>query len=429
MRIGRIGIIAGLLGLMLPAAAAGAESRLMATAQPAFADLLKERSPLTPMERQPYHAVRTLGALQERVAQGDETAFSLQKAVVSDIADELRAFPPEVWQNVRNREALIKYALSGGDPEMLRAVVAQKQFADTELPLAQAALAYAEGQRSVALRHLEKVDVYELPPSLAGHVALVKAIVIANADLTRVIRLCDDARLLSPGTLVEETALRLAIEATVAQRNRPKLEALALRYFRRFPRSPYLSAVIRPVAASIAENGYGERADGAKWVHSIVQFLDPNRLVQFYSTLAEVGLRSTKLPTAAHAARMAQKYARDGSAEHTAAQAYEGASIVIGPEGAKGLALLDAAEEAGVSAPVGELIASARAIARMIQAPPAPVLLPVSVLDAPPAADTAPPRSIKAPAAPKASADRSPGAARALARIAHVDKLLEDLDK
>lgn len=427
MWAGRIGAVISAL-TVLASPATGAESRLMATAQPALAEVLKDRPPLIGTERQPHNAVRTLGELQERIAQGDETAFAMQKAVVSDIADELKTFPAEVWKNPRNRQALIKYALSGGDPEMLRTISARRLFTDGELPLALAALAYAEGQRSVALRHLDKVDVYELPPSLAGHVALVKAIVIANADLTRVVRLCDDARLLSPGTLVEETALRLAIEATIAQGNRTKFQAIAFRYFRRFPRSPYLAAVIRPVATAIADGDYAERPDGAKWVHSVVQFLDPNPLVQFYGTLADLGLKAGKLATTAQAARMAQKYARNGTAEHAVAQAYEGAALIAGPERDKGRAMLDAAEATGVSTHVSELIASARAVDRMIEAPALPILTPVSVLDKPAVAKETTPARAAASTTPQAS-DRNPGAVRALARIAHVDKLLEDIEK
>jgi len=435
---GRTGRMAGLSGLVALALAT-IDARPAPAAQPAAAaGVIAERPALTEVVRQPFHVVRTLAALQERVAQGDETAFALQTAVVQEIAQELKTFPLEVWSEPRNRQALIKYALSGGDPEMLRTVATQKFFPEAEQPLARAALAYAEGHRSVALRLLEKVDVFALPPSLAGHVALVKAIVVANTDLARVIRLSDEARLLSPGTLVEETALRLAIEAAISQGNRAKFEAIALRYFRRFPRSPYLAAVIRPVAAAIAENGYSERPEGAKWVHSVVHYLDPNKLVQFYAALAEVGLRSTKLATTVNAARMVRKYARGGSPEYAWAQAYEGAALVASEDIGAGLKLLADAESAGVSAPVAELIAGARAIAGLIQAPPPPPLPPPLM----PAEAAAPEAAAKAPSpkqpasAPSdakaraiVSSDQHPAAGKARARIAQIDRLLEDIDE
>ena len=450
------GVLAGRCGrlwgcaLSVLATIASAGPSPTRAAPPVESSVIAERPPVMITERQPHHAVRMLGALQERIAHGDEAAVPLQQAVVLEIAQELQAFPLEAWTSVRNRQALIKYALSGGDPTLLQMVLGRKLFAEAEIPIAQAALAYAQGNRSVVLRLLDKVDVYDLPPSLAGHVALVKAIVVANTDLARVVRLCDDARLLSPGTLVEETALRLAIEATITQGDRTKFEALALRYFRRFPRSPFLAAVIRPVASAIADGGYSERPDGARWVHGVVQYLDPNKLVAFYTALAEAGLRASKLATTIHAARMAQKYARKGSTEESWALAYEGGALVIGSDRQQGLARLAAAQSIAGNTSVHELIDAARAVATLIQMPP-PSLPPASlpVTEAPPAAaemaplrgalPVADPSPARAPArAPPAAPAPSPAptfvggtpaAVNALARIAHVDKLLKDTDE
>lgn len=404
--------------------------------------VIAERPPVIVTERQPHHAVRMLSALQERIAHGEEAAVALQNAVVIEIANELKTYPPDVWKDVRNRQALIKFALSGGDPGRLRMVLGQKLFTENELPLAQAAYAYAEGNRSVVLRLLDKVDVYELPPSLAGHVALVKAIVVGNTDLARVVRLCDDARLLSPGTLVEETALRLAIEATITQGDHAKFEALTLRYFRRFPRSPFLAAVIKPVALTIADSGYSEREGGARWIGAVVQYLDPNKLVAFYTALADAGLRHSKLATTVHAARMAQKYVRKGSTEEAWALAYEGGALVIGGDRAEGLARLAAAESISANPSVQELIAAARAVVKLIIAQPAmlpPVEAPIAAAP-PPASDAMPPRAglppedpEPAPAQTPAPAPKmeggTPAAVHALARIAQVDKLLKDIDE
>lgn len=394
-------------------------------APPAATGGSADRSFAVDAVRQPYHAVRTLSLLQERIAQGDEAAFAMQREVVQEIAAELKAFPPAVWRVQRNREALVKYALSGGDPEQLRTVLSQKLFGQEELPLAEGALAYAEGQRTSALRHLEKVDVFALPPSLAGHVALVKALVLANTDLARVIHLADEARLLSPGTLIEETALRLAMEGAISRADRPKFEALASRYFRRFPRSPYLNAVMRPVATAMVEHGYGEKSEGVQWVRGVVHYLDPQKLVQFYAAFAEIGLRSGKLATTVNAARMARKYARDGSPEYAWTQAYEGASLAIGLAPEDGLALLNAAEAAGVTEPVGELIASARAISHLIRSPPQP--RPTSVAEA--SAQVVTPVLIASKAPILAPADQNPTAAKVQARIAQLDKMFKEIDE
>ena len=394
-------------------------------APPAAANAGGDRTFASDGVRQPYHAVRTLSVVQERIAHGDETAFAMQRDIVQEIADELKTFPPAAWRVQRNREALIKYALSGGDPQQLRTVLTQKLFEPAELPLAEGALAYAEGQRSNALRHLEKVDVFALPPSLAGHVALVKALVLANTDLPRVIRLADEARLLSPGTLVEETALRLAMEGAISRADRAKFEALASRYFRRFPRSPYMSAVMRPVAATMVEHGYGEKDEGVRWVRGVVHYLDPHKLVQFYAALAEIGLNSGKLATTVNASRMARKYARSGSPEAAWTQAYEGAALAIGLAPEEGLALLNAAEASGIAGPVGELIASARAISHLIRSPPQSAPVPTTDTSKPVPATKLIADKSQAPAL----AGQNPTAAKVQARIAQIDKMFKDIDE
>lgn len=441
------GCAVSVLALAIATTAAGSTTPTSA-ARPVQAGVIAERPTVIVTERQPHHVVRMLGALQERIAHGDEAAVPLQPAVVLEIAKELKAFPLEVWKSVRNRQALIKFALSGGDPELLKAVLARKLFAEDELALAQGALAYAAGNRSVVLRLLDKVNVFELPPSLAGHIALVKAIVVANTDLARVVRLCDDARLLSPGTLVEETALRLAIEATITQGDQSKFEMMAVRYFRRFPHSPFLASVIRPVAAAIAEQGHIERPDGARWVHGVVKYLDPKKLVLFYTALAEAGLRLSQLSTTIHAAQIAQKYARKGSVEEAWALAYEGGALVIGSDRAQGLARLAAAQSIGGDSAVHELIAAARTVDKLIRSPPpalsadsappaadarapaAQVMTPsqVGLPDEDPAPADAPARA-SAPTPTPASAGGTPAAVNALARIAHVDRLLKDIDE
>ncbi|HEX4894056.1 MAG TPA: hypothetical protein VFV47_12255 [Hyphomicrobiaceae bacterium] len=321
-------------------------------------------------ERQPHHAVRALGTLQERIAHGDDAAITLQTSVILDISRELKAYPLEAWSSPRNRQALIKYVLSGGDPGVLQQLLARKLFEDGEISLAQAAVAYAQGNRAVVLRHLDKVDAYDLPRSLAGHVALVKAIVIANSDLRRVIELCDEARFLSPGTLVEETALRLAIEAALTQGNRAKFEVVANRYLRRFPNSPYLISIIPRLAEAIAQARYLEDAAGTRWVQAAAEFLGSNTIVTLFTAVAEAGLRSSSMVTTLEAARIAQKHARKGSPEEAWALAYEGSSMVIGSNPAEGLARLDSAEFIGGSGSMLELIAGARAVATLIQSRP-----------------------------------------------------------
>ena len=170
--------------------------------------------------------------------------------------------------------------------------------------------------------------------------------------------------------------------------------------------------------------GYGEKPESARWVHGVVHYLDPHKLVQFYAALAEIGLRQGKLATTVNATRMARKYARQGSPEYAWTQAYEGAALAVGLAPEEGLALLNAAETAGVPQSVGELIAGARAISYLIRSPPQ------SQAQSPP--DGSKPALTTVAAGDKTKkpeADRNPTATKVQARIAQIDKMLKDIDE
>jgi len=378
---------------------------------------------------QPLYIVRQLSVIQERIAYGDPQAFKQREAVAEDIARRLKAHPMEVWEDARNRQALIKFALSGGDPELLRAVAERRMFPEPEIPLAHGTLAYAEHYGKTALQLLKKVDIAELSPSLAGHVVLVKAILMADSDLVETIRLCAQARHLSPGTLVEETALRMGIEAATVLRDKAAFEIAVSRYFRRFNNSVYVSAVIPMAASFIASVDYAAKPEGKKWVQRTIGYLPASRLEQFYSTAAETGIKLGKLATVIHAANKVAENAK--SAVPTNLKAFEGAATVLGRDPRRGMALLAEAEADGVPAPVKELIDAARVVAEIVQAPPAPVEMQLADLRAeaastakdgkgePSTDDHGKPPAVERPAS----------VTKALAVLGNVDKLLKDADK
>src|SRR4051794_41002428 len=99
-----------------------------------------------------------------------------------------------------------------------------------------------KGREGEARAHLLPIGPEEIRPSLAGHLALVQATLIGRRDPPKAMERLDWARLLMPGTIVEETALRRQIFLTADARDFAKLLALAERYRRRFPASAYAAA-------------------------------------------------------------------------------------------------------------------------------------------------------------------------------------------
>src|SRR5690606_33344903 len=124
----------------------------------------------------------------------------------------------------------------------------------------QGALAYAEGRDDEARAHLLGVDARRLDPGLAGAVALVQSALVADTDPKRASEFLDQARLLAPGTLVEEAALRrqILLLPSIGQLHRL---VLLTRYVRRFGKSYYARAFWRQLAAGVAGLEHEQQID------------------------------------------------------------------------------------------------------------------------------------------------------------------------
>ena len=69
----------------------------------------------------------------------------------------------------------------------------------------------SRGGRTKQGRGLAALNARSLPPTLGAEIALVQSALVAQNDLKATIERLDEARLLMPGTLVEEAALRREI--------------------------------------------------------------------------------------------------------------------------------------------------------------------------------------------------------------------------
>jgi chemotaxis protein MotC len=94
------------------------------------------------------------------------------------------------------------------------------------------------GRASAALRDAEPGDV----PADIGHIlALVKGTIFAGQDAGRALAYLDYARLVGPGTLIEEAALRRSISLSVETNDNDRFLGASEQYVRRFLHSPYAS--------------------------------------------------------------------------------------------------------------------------------------------------------------------------------------------
>ncbi|AMJ62640.1 hypothetical protein [Bosea sp. PAMC 26642] len=188
---------------------------------------------------QPYQLMRTLQSLQNEAATGNRAAHAAQGRLLRDLEQPLMQQDATVWADPRNTRAIVQYVLSGGQPGVLQELLKRGEPAGLPAGLAPGALAYVMGDLAQAKTLLMPLDPAGLHESLAGQLALVQASLIMRSDQKQALKLLDQARLLAPGSLVEEGALRRAVFIAAEINELDRLEKATAQYIRRFDRSVY----------------------------------------------------------------------------------------------------------------------------------------------------------------------------------------------
>lgn len=322
--------------------------------------------------RPPYELTRSLQALQDQIALGSEAANSALRALLVRIGDELLAANPEVWREPANARAAIVFTLGGGRPHLLHRLIREELLPAGETELAKAALAYATGRRDEAWSVLETVDARTLPPALGAHIALVQGGLTADSDPASALGYLETARLLAPGTLVEEAALRRQLSVASALSDAEGFMALARQYVRRFPNSVFAVNFLRSFPELWAGLDLPSDADTFAKLEATVAGLASGDRRKLYLALAFDRVVAGEVEIARLAATGASGLADAGSAEASRAALYEAAAGVAGRDSVLALEALEAIDPAALSEPDAELHAAALAVAEEVQRAPEP---------------------------------------------------------
>ena len=277
----------------------------------------------------PFEMVRTLQTLQAQIAGGNATAVAAQRELLSVMEKTFLAADPLVWRDGRNARAAVTFTLSGGSPRLMRSLLALDPPIAIEADLAAGALAYIENREDEARKRLLPLDARSLPMSLGGQVALVQASLVAREDLPKAIGLLDDARLLMPGTLVEEAALRREVFLVAQTGNLDRFEFLSQQYLRRFGTSVYAEDFRQRFATAIARLGIADGDDRFPRLEAILKSSDPENQRALFLQLAQAAVVHGKLGTARSAAADAAALATIGSHDAMRAGLYDAAASIL----------------------------------------------------------------------------------------------------
>ncbi|NGO51698.1 chemotaxis protein MotC [Allomesorhizobium camelthorni] len=190
---------------------------------------------------QPFQMVRSLQLVQDRIASGDHAALPMQRKLLEMIDAKLREGDSAELGEPHNFRAMLVYAMSGGNPTTIEAAMARLDIDSENRGIGAGILNYLTGRPKEAQTALAAVDPMLAPPELGAFLALVKGSLVALEQPKSALTLFDQARLLGPGTLVEEAALRRIVGICGTTGDAERFVAASSQYVRNYLRSPYAS--------------------------------------------------------------------------------------------------------------------------------------------------------------------------------------------
>ncbi len=329
---------------------------------------------------QPYQFVRSLQLIQDRIAAGDQAAMPMQAKLLELVDARLRDAGVDDFKDARNFRALLVYGMSGGNPVTVQAAISRLKLDGQDLAIAKGVINYLNGRPTGAIAALDPVDPMQLPADLGAFVALVKGSLLATDEPAKALVLLDDARLLSPGTLVEEAALRRSIGIAAVQADAGRFALASTQYVARYLYSPYASqfadAFVSGVVALHMAISLDKLAD-------ITAMMDPEREKVIYLRIARRAAIDGLTDLSAFASARAEK-GRNGmhNQDDPRALLYASLSTVTSDAVDDVRARLGAIDRDKLSEGDRALLDAVRTIAGEVVAPP-PAARPVAAVAAP----------------------------------------------
>lgn len=314
-------------------------------------------------DKQPYMLIRSLRAVQDEIAAGSVAAHERQREVMRTLSAQMTTLPVAVWDDVRNVRAAIFFVLSGGNPSVLKAVMTRPRTPYVERRALRGALAYGEGRTLDALGMLQKLEARKLDPLLSGIVALIQGTLITKKDPKKAIQFLDEARLLSPGTLIEEAALRQQILLLAREGELERFDLLAAQYSRRFPNSLFARSFRRQFFAGVARQNFKRSSEWISRTETELMKVPPAERVGLYLAIAEEATKGGNVDIARFAAGKARELSHADSRSLERAKLFEGAALAVTGAFEQGVALLNEVDPAKVSAADIEIRDAALAVA------------------------------------------------------------------
>jgi chemotaxis protein MotC len=323
-----------------------------------------------PEDLPPYRMVRSLQHVQDDVVHGDGTASDMQRFMLGAIDKRLMASDRSVFADQRNVDAALIYAMSGGNPQTLAYLANRDIDGNFDNRVTDALTHYLNGKGALVVEGLSKVlDEYRNKP-IGPYLFLVFGNAVAQQDPRKAVTAYDWARLVAPGTNVEEAALRRSLILTARSGKIDDALRYSLAYTRRFITSPY-AGQFADTFVDLAVKAYG--GERRAKIEEILSFMDRPRQREVYLRIARNAAIAGLQPLTQLASERAAALSIPGDAEPNALAGFYSGLVNVPTTGIlEAVKDLDAIPDAELSSRDRSLREAAQAVAREVLRPPEP---------------------------------------------------------
>ncbi|WP_411033962.1 chemotaxis protein MotC [Shinella sp. BYT-45] len=318
----------------------------------------------SPDDLAPYKMIRSLQFVQDTVVLGDHSAMEMQRFLLTTIDERLRTADPSLFDDPRNVDAALVYAMSGGNPETLELLIKKDIAGHFDSRLTDALRSYLGGRGSQSVKSLAEIFPEYKRSRVGPYLALVSANSVIRKDPKLALSYFDWARLVAPGTIVEEAALRRSIHVAGEAGWIDRSMTYANRYARRYLRSPYASQ-FADLFVKLAVDHFDALKE--EDILEVLSFMDVPRQREVYLRMARLAAISGKNKLASLAAERAQILSGDDeSVPKALAELYSGLASVPSGDVAAAMETIVAIPDDKLSVKDRALKAAARAVAEEV---------------------------------------------------------------
>ena len=308
--------------------------------------------------------------LQARMAKGDRDAYKQQRLKMKEVGAAIAAAGPDAFKVKAERDAVVVYLLSGGLPRDIAKIVDKGMFPQEERGLLRGATGYVLGQEKDA-DALIPYDPRAQSLRLGSQLAYAQSVLLTPKDAKKALELLDLARLLAPGTLIEEAALRRQVLLVGDLRQPERVAFLARQYVERYGNSLFAGNFVAALSETVVRFDLVPKPEELSKFSSLVNAAPPEQARAFLLSVARASLLRGRFEVASQAAQLAVKQGAPGPEETARARLYDVASRFTQMKEGEVKAALAAIAPDKLTPPDRDILAAASFVdARLYELPP-----------------------------------------------------------